>query len=78
MTTSPTQEQRISDLEERIAKLEAAAALFEEHRQAWIKLGEDIAKEWPDLAAKRRRNRSNDRRTAKTTTARCDNGQCGN
>ena len=44
-----TTEKRVAALEARVAKLEAAAALYEEHRQGWIKL-EKLEKEWPDAA----------------------------
>ncbi len=36
--------QRISSLEKRIAKLEKAAVLFEEHRQSWINLNKQLKK----------------------------------
>ena len=37
-------EQRLGALEKRIAKLEKAAVLFEEHRQAWIEMNKGLKK----------------------------------
>ena len=45
---------RIAALEERIAKLEAAAVLFEEHRQAAIRLNEQLKELDEQLERERR------------------------
>jgi hypothetical protein len=37
-------EKRITTLERRVAKLEKAAVLFEEHRQSWIDLNKKLKK----------------------------------
>lgn len=37
-------EKRIKGLEKRIAKLEKAAVLFEQHRQSWLDLNKQLKK----------------------------------
>ena len=54
-------EKRFAALEKRIAKLEKAAVLFEQHRQAWIDLNEKLKIMNRELDADARRGRGQSR-----------------
>src|SRR5262245_20359212 len=47
--------QRVRSLEKRLAKLEKAAVLFEEHRQSWIILGKGLKKMKKEMDRDRRK-----------------------
>jgi hypothetical protein len=49
--------QRLNALEKRVAELERAAVLFEEHRQAWIRLENGCAQMMREDAEPKRREK---------------------
>jgi exonuclease VII small subunit len=54
--------QRVRFLEKRIAKLEKAAVLFEEHRQSWIELNKGLKKLKQEMDRDRRKQLARDNR----------------